>query len=338
MDIRNRPALKQLAHERLAQQTYSPGQLALIHAGIASAVLLVITALNFFLSQQVETTAGLSGMGLRSVLQTAQMVLQYASSILLPFWQIGFIFTAIGMARGVQVHPRDLAEGFRKFRPALGLMLLRGLLYGLMAIPCMYLSSIVYTFTPAGRKMMEQLIPLMESGADMAQLQTALLEQSYEQFLSTLWPVFVIFLVIYGLVAVTMFYRFRFADHLVMDNGPMGAWRALAQSSRITRKHRLTLLRLDLSFWWYYALLLLTMLISNADLLLGYLAVELPLDPGLLYLLTYALGLGAQVLLFAFAGSHMHTTIAAAYDSLLQQSSQQPKPTAPELPWQQPNA
>lgn len=335
MDIRNRHALKQYAAARLAEQTYSPRRLALIHTAVASVFLLVLSALNYFLSQQVDSAVGLSGMGLRSILQTAQMVLQYAANIAMPFWKIGFLFTAICMARGKQMQPHALTEGFRRFGPVLRLMLLRGLVYGALGLACIYLSSILYTFTPAAQKMMAYLIPFVESGTDMLQLQTALLEMPLEQLTSLIWPVFVIFGVVYGLVAAAMFYRFRLADYLIMDKPGTGALAALTLSCRLTRKNCFALLRLDLSFWWYYALHLVTVLLCYLDVLLLYFAIPLPMDAASASFLTYILGLGAQLLLFTYAGSHLHTTWAAAYDALLQQHTEKPQPNSvsKNLPW-----
>ena len=335
MDIQNRRALKAYAAGRLQEQSYSPRRLALIHTAVASAGLLIVTLLNYLLSRKVGATSGLSGIGMRSILQTIQMALQYVINIALPFWQIGFIFAAIRMARGEQAKPVSLSEGFRRFGPVLRLMLLRGLIYGGVAIACVYLSSVIFTFTPAAWKMMELLMPLVESEADMMQLQNALLEMPLDQIAGLIWPVFVIFGVLYGLICIALFYRFRLSEFLIMDRPGTGALAALTLSGRLTRKNRLRLLRLDLSFWWYYALQLLSALLCYLDVLLAYVVVDLPVDAGTASLLSYALGLGAQVLLFACAGSYVHTTQAAAYDVLLQQPVQapQPKPAPKSLPW-----
>lgn len=335
MDIRNRRALKEHAAARLTAQSYPPRRLALIHTAAASLALLAVTGLNYLLSQQVGTTSGLSGMGLRSVLQTAQMALQYAINIALPFWQIGFIFAAIRMARSEPVQPRSLAEGFRRFGPVLRLMLLRGFVYGSLAFACMYLSTMLYMVTPFAQPLLELLMPIAESGQTMEQMQEAILQLPMQDISAVMAPVFWILAVVYVLVAAPVYYRFRLADLIIMDKPGTGALAALALSSRLTRKNRFQLFRLDLSFWWYYALQLLAALLCYLDVLLSFVVIELPLDTGTAYLLSYALGLGAQMLLFTFAGSRLHTTWAAAYDVLLQQPTEvpQPKPAPKSLPW-----
>ena len=333
MDILHPRTLKKQAADRLGEQSYSPRRLALIHTAAASVLLLAVSIINYMLSQKVGTTSGLSGLGLRSILQTAQVVLQYASGILIPFWQMGFIFAAISMARTTPAEPRSLLEGFRRFGPVLRLMLLRGLIYGLLCIPCAYISSIIFTFTPFSQKAMDVFIPLMESGMDMVQMQSAVLELPTEDLTALFLPVLVIFCLVYGITLLFFFYRFRLSDYIIMDKPGTGARAALKISGHLSRKKRLALLRLDLSFWWYYVLEFLTLLVCNADGILSYLNVELPIGSAAAYLLTYALGLAAQILLFTFAGSKLHTTWAVAYDTLAAQSA----PVQPQnnTPWAQ---
>lgn len=340
MDIRNPRALKEQAAERLSTQAYPPRRLALIHTAAATLALLAVTALNYLLSKQVGATSGLSGMGLRSVLQTAQMVLQYAINIILPFWQFGFLFAALRMARSQPAQPRNLTEGFRRFGPALRLMLLRGLVYGILAFVCMYASTMIFLVTPFARPMLELLMPIAESGQTYEQMQQAMAQLPIESVYQVMTPVLVIWAVIYLLLAAPIYYSFRLSDLIIMDKPGTGALAALALSSRLSRKKRFALLRLDLSFWWYYALQIAATLLCYLDVILSYVVTELPIGADTAYFVSYILGLGAKAALFTFAGSRLHATWAVAYDTLAQQPEgiPQPKPATKDLPWDNYNA
>ena len=69
--------LKESAAQKLSEASYDPKKLVLIHTGLIVALNLAVNGLNLYLSEQIGTTGGLSGLGLRSVLQTAQTILGY---------------------------------------------------------------------------------------------------------------------------------------------------------------------------------------------------------------------------------------------------------------------
>ena len=320
MDIQNRRALKNSAARALTVQTYPPRQLALIHGAVTALAMLALAGVDFFLSQQVNNTGGLSGMGTRSVLQTIQTVMQYAVSFLLPFWQIGFLYAAIRMARGRQAQPADLAEGLRRFGPVFRLRLTRGLVFAALAIASCQVSSFVYSFTPMGQVFMEEVIrqlPASYTVEDMMLTLSKMVEgMSAQEQWQTFWPLLVFFGMIFSFVAVHTFYRFRFAEFVVMDQPRIRAIPALIRSSRMTRGIRFQVFRLDLSFWWYYLVYVLALLVGYADLLLKRMGIALPVSEDAAYFLTYGLSLLVQMILFAFAGSKLHTTWAVAYDGL----------------------
>jgi len=70
-------------------------KIAAIHAGITAGVALMVTLLQLLLSQGIGNTGGLSGLGMRSLLQTAETVLSGANTVLMPFWNVGFLFAAL---------------------------------------------------------------------------------------------------------------------------------------------------------------------------------------------------------------------------------------------------
>ena len=83
MDISNRQKLKRDAQRSLDGASYSPGKLMLIHTGVSASLALLLAVLNHVLELQIDDTAGLSGVGLRTVLQTAQSVLSLVQLVLM---------------------------------------------------------------------------------------------------------------------------------------------------------------------------------------------------------------------------------------------------------------
>jgi len=337
MDTSNPRALKDSASFRLSQATYPPRNLVLIHTGISLGAALVLALIQYYLETQIGSTGGLSGMGLRSVLETAQLTLQYALSIAMPFWNIGFIYVALQISKGEQATPKSLLEGFRRFGPVLRLQLLRGLVYFGVAIACIYASSFIFALTPLSAPLMDVFMPLMETASTMEELQLAVGQIPFNEMAQLIWPVLIIFGVLFGALAVLLFYRFRMADFVMMDRPNTSGLQALLFSGRMTRHHRMELFRLDLSFWWFYLLTALSMVASYADVILQYIAVELPVSPTVAWFGAYILGMLVQLLVYWKYYSYVKTTLAVAYEGLLQQMPEfpmpQPQPAPKKLPW-----
>jgi len=330
MDILDRRTLKDRAEERLLRQDYPPQRLALIHAGLIFLVLMAVTGINYYVNHMMNGAVGLSGMGMLSVLETVQAVLGYAVNILLPFWQMGFVFAALGLARGEQVRPAALKEGFRRFGPLLRMMLLRGLIYGGLLTLCVYVGVMIYVATPLARPLMDMMLPLAESAESIEQMQEIMWQLPQEQVMAAIAPAFIIVIPVFLLLVLPVFYRFRLADMIIMDKPGTGALAALMLSGAMTRKRRMALLRLDLSFWWYFLLQLAGVMLCY----LGFLQLKSEVS-----LIGYVLGQAVQVLVFWYAGSRFHTTWAVTYDELLRQPTQMSKhrPATQNLPWDEYN-
>lgn len=336
MDIRNRRALKDAARERLAAASYNPRTLALLHIAISAGAALLITVIDYYLSHQIADTGGLSGIGVRSVLGTVQTTLQYAQMLVLPFWEIGFIYTVLRIYRGEQVRPMSLLEGFRRFGPVLRLRILQSVMYVGAAIGCAYLSSFLFAMTPLSQPVMELLEPMLSMNVTVEQMEELMMQIPLEELIQAMMPFFVIFGVVYLAVCLLLMYRFRVADFLVMDKPRTGALMALALSTRMTRKKRWQLAKLDLSFWWFYGLQGLVLIVSYLDLILPALGIALPVSADLAWFVFYILGLLAQILLFWYSHSYVQMTRAAAYEVLCQQMEEEnPIPQQPpkKLPW-----
>lgn len=338
MDIRNRRALKQMARESLAGASCDPKKLALIHTGISVGAALVITFLGYYLNHWISGTAsGLSGMGIRRILETVQMTLQSVQGLALPFWEIGFIFVALRLWRKEPVQPKDMLEGFRRFRQVMGLRLTELCLYFGAAFGCAYAASFIFVLTPYSQKMMQYLTPFMNENATMEQVQETLMSLPMEELLAMSVPFMVIFGILFFLLFLALHYRFRLADHLLMDQPNIGAMRALFFSSQLTKKKRWALLKLDLSFWWFYLLMGVSTVVCYMDLLLPALGISLPVTSDIAALVFYVLSLVVQLVLFWQGKAYVQTTWAAAYETLCRQmeppQAPQKQPEA-KLPWE----
>lgn len=333
MDIRNRQGLKQAAASRLSQAQYSPRKLVLIHSGISLGAAVLISVLHYIITWQIDSNAGgLSGMQLRSMLETAASVLQSAYTIVSPFWQLGITYAVLCIARGRYAGPGDLLEGFRRFGPVLRLRLLQIVLYAVIAIPCVYAAAIIFSVTPWAQPLME--LAMTDAAAAM-DVQSILSSLSDAQMLQITVSIMVIFLVLYLAVLIPISYRFRMADLLIMDKPGTGAFQAMRESSRLTKGSRFQLFRLDLSFWVYYVLQVPIMLLAYADVLLPALGVTLPFSETVAYFLFYILYALAQLALNCWMYAHVATTQAVAYEALHEKAQQPPvpKPAPKNLPW-----
>lgn len=330
MDIRDRRALKSEAGQALSTASCNPRKIVLLYAGAAGVMMLLLSAFSLLLQQQIAQTGGLSGLGARTALSTVQTVLQYVGTVVLPFWNMGYLFVVLAISRGQSAAPSTLLEGFRKFGPVLRFWLLENLIFLGLAIVCFYPSMMLYLMTPLAAPLVSALEPLVPDAA-MATDPTALLEDP--AVASAMMPMLVVFLIVYLLVAAPLFYRFRMAEFALVDNPKAGAIAAFRSSFRMMRGNRLALFRLDLSFWWFYALEALTAALCYGDSILAALGVSLPLSGDWAYFLFYALGLAAQTALYFWAKNQVTVTYAKAYDALGHNPIPRPAPVPKNQPW-----
>ena len=310
MNIRDRQGLKQAAAAHLEHACYNPRKLAVIHGGLIVGVALVISLLSMALTLGMDNSGGLSGMGMRNILQTAESALQLAYTFLTPFWQVGILFAFLSIVRRQPAQPRSLLRGFARFGPVLRLMLAEALILFVLCFVAAYSSSFLcMMFSP---ELMELLTPIAEEMAkdptfDPTQM---LMQIPAQQLLSAALPMLICFGVLYLAAAVFFGFRTRFASYLVLDDPGVGAFAAIIRSFRMTHGSCGALLRLDLSFWLYYVLLALITALNYVQLL--------PADLGGAWLplvLYMAYGVGILALDW-FMRPMLEATYALAYDTL----------------------
>ncbi len=306
--------LKQSAAQALSGAGYDPGKLVLIHSGIALGASLLVAVLNFLLAQGIGGTGGLSGMGLRAILETAQSVLSMGTTLLLPFWEAGLVFAAIRWARNGSPQPQTLTHGFRRFGPVLRLMLARLVLYFLIGIACMNISSFVAVIFPAPQEFQELVMQLQtENITDMQ----ALLEQiPVDVLMDAILPTLIVFCVLYLGAAIVSAYYLRLADYIVLDEPKTGALAAMAESFRLMRGNCRRMLRLDLSYWWFFLLQAALAVLCYADILLPAVGIRLPFSEDVGFFVFYILYTLCQLALYWKYRAGIETTYAMFYSDL----------------------
>lgn len=306
--------LRSEADERLRNARYCPKKMILIHTGIVLLVSALLTAVNYLLDQQIAGTGGLSGVSTRSLLTTVQTVLQLAQSIALPFWQIGYTYYVLRLAREKDTRPADLAQGFRRFGPVLRLKLITGCIYLGIAFACLYISSTIFMFTPWGEQMM---IMLESATGDILSDEAALMEVVSTATSTFQIPILLLFLGCFLVMAAPFFYRFRMAEYWLMDHDGCGAMNALRCSRILMRGNCLNLLKIDLRFWWYFLLDGLVSVVCYGDMILELLGISLPIAPSISYFLFFGAYLLMQLGLYVWRRNEINVTYALVYQSLL---------------------
>lgn len=305
--------LKNTAADALSAAQYDPHRLSLLHSAAAVALSLVATLVNFLLTRGIDTTAGLAGIGTRTTLSMVQILLSMAISVALPFWELGLVRAGICLSRRRTADPGVLPEGFRRFGPALRLMLLKSLLCMAVAVLCLQLSTMLYLFSSLSNDFLAAAKPLIEAET----VDTA----AMESLLPYIYPLYLLFGGLTCLVLIPLLYRFRLADMAVMDDAP-GARAALRISASAMKLRRFWFFKLDLSFWWYYALSLLATAVTYGDLALK--ALQVPINEDVAFWIFYALGAAIQLVIGWRFAPLVQTTYATAYDAL--RTAPQPLP------------
>lgn len=338
MEIRDRSSLKNQARQRLECAGYDPRKLILIHTAVALGASLVVTALNYLLQTRIEDTGGLAGLGMRSILSTVQSVLSMAVSVLLPFWNLGYLGAAIRLSRGQEATPGCLTEGFFRFGPALRLMILEGLLYLAVCLAAIQLAVPLFVMTPLSEDLSLLIEELYTVNPDLLQALTMgsadmTIDPALEaRLMRAMIPLGIACAVVCLALVIPISYKLRMSRYCVMDE-KTGALAAMGRSRRMMRGNCFALFRLDLEFWWVYLCQALIGVIAYLDQLLPLVGVELPFDGTAAYFGFYLVSIAAQLALYATVMNRVQVTYAGAYDALRQQIPQPAAPAPEQNPW-----
>ena len=310
-------AILRKAKARWAQNAAQNRRVVLLHAVPALLLPLIVMAINLFLDTQLDGTGGLSGIGLRSTLQTVQAVLSTALSLLLPFWQLGLVFTAMRINAGTAAKRDDLFEGFRRWGGAFRLQLCRDFRYILKMMGGVFLGSLLFSATPLSDSLMKTITAFNEDPnfANLTSEELMVLLQEHIS-LGDLIPLYLLSTVGGLVMVVPLFYRYRLSDYVLLTEDKPRALASLYESSRLMHGNRMKLFRLDLHLWWYFLLAFLAALVSYGDLLLPLLGISLPVSPNMATAIFALVSAILQFLLYYFFRGQVETTYACVYDSL----------------------
>ena len=289
-----------------------PGRVILIHTGAILLISLLLTVADHLLNRQISTTGGLSGMGMRSVLTTVQSMLRLLQAVVLPFWQTGYTYYTLKVAQEQSAGTSNLFEGFRRFGPVLRLKVLIAGMVAILVIVCINASSILFMLTPWAAPMMQKMQTLLATNPDEQMLWDAMVAMAMEITV----PVMIIFGLCLLIGGSFLFFRFRLAERWLMDHPQGGALAALLSSHKLMKGNWKALLRIDLSFWWFYLLEVLVTVLCYGDVVLGAMGVEMTTDAFGSYILFFVLYLCAQLALYWWKRNDVAVTYAHAYLAL----------------------
>lgn len=315
MDIK---ALILQARQAVAESSCNPKKLTAIHAGVAAAAGLIVALLSYLLGTGIGDTGGLSGIGPRAVLETAQSVLSLAVSVFSPFWGLGYVAVAMRLARRESAEPRTLLTGFQIWGPALRLIVLEGLLCGAVLFVTMQMGTYLFLLSPLSAPVTALLQQAMELNiTDMTAIMELVADLDPQTQHAIAWGGMPFLVIPPLLVLIPLSYRLRLAQYLLLDQPRMGAMAAILLSFRLMKKNCLRLFIMDLRLWWFYALEGLVLLLSYGDMLLPLAGVAPESNGVLLTFLFYALALICQFGLYIWQKPQVMASYVLFYEGLL---------------------
>lgn len=312
MSIPSAKYLKKKASNRL-QSGNDPKKVVLVYAGIVALSSLVVTVVQDLLDSQISQTGGIQNIGTRSMLTTADTVLTIAQLLLVMCLTLGYTGSMLRIARGQYASPNSLKAGGERIWVLLRTRLLQMLIMTAAAFALCFLVVNVCLLTPLSNRVIAVMgtVPaeeLLSNGLALIALYSAML------------PIILIYLV--ALVPLLWYFSctYRMVDYLLIDRPQLGAFGALRESRRMMQGNMKMMLRVDLSFWWYYLLQALVSVLVYLNMVLAPFAIGLP--PEVLYWGTVVLYLAADFALRYFFSNKVAVTYALFYDSLCPKQEQ----------------
>ena len=312
MSIPSAKYLKNKASNRL-QSGNDPKKVVLVYAGIVALSSLVVTVVQDLLDSQISQTGGIQNIGTRSMLTTADTVLTIAQLLLVMCLTLGYTGSMLRIARGQYASPNSLKAGGERIWVLLRTRLLQMLIMTAAAFALCFLVVNVCLLTPLSNRVIAVMgtvsaEELLSNGLALIALYSAML------------PIILIYLV--ALVPLLWYFSctYRMVDYLLIDRPQLGAFGALRESRRMMQGNMKMMLRVDLSFWWYYLLQALVSVLVYLNMVLAPFAIGLP--PEVLYWGTVVLYLAADFALRYFFSNKVAVTYALFYDGLCPKQEQ----------------
>lgn len=233
-------------------------QLALISVGAVIAANILLLLLQTLLLHMMTDAVGLAALGKRAAFATIQSVLQFAVTIVQPFWTYGFYRVAIEIARKESPTCKSLFSGFHRFGPLLRLLIMESLIATGLVLLGSWISTMLYMMTPFAAQVIEKITPALAEAEKLTDpaAQAALMEPVMQDMIKDIWPMYLLVVLVVGAILIPWLYKLRLAPYHIMD-GENSALQAMALSKYEMYGNRFAMFRLDLHWWWYYGLLIL---------------------------------------------------------------------------------
>lgn len=324
--------IKKTAAQRLRQDSGTYRRLVRTHSGITVGVWLVLFVLSYLI-QFLAPEGGLSNLGTHTMIFAAQITLVLVGLFLTPFWETGLSYVALDFIRGRRNMTGDLTNGFRYLKSILGSMIFRGIQYVLIYLLCSYATSVVLTLLPLSQAFYQDAVTLLQEPS------------------TPLEGRMLIVAVVYGVVFASMlvflssqiFYRYRMTRYIILDGENIGGMKAANQSRVLMRGNKGKLLRLDLSFWWFYIPELLGIILPLSVLVISGLDLSLPGNWETASWIIAVFSLVLRLVVHYFAKPKLAAAYALFYEQLLKQDSEptvedataksSPKEPPKHVPW-----
>ena len=314
MNIRNGKEIRSFAAGRL-ENARNNSKIVLIYAALTLGSSVLVTLVNYVLGLQMEGLSGLSSFGKRNMLSSIRTLLPIALSLFSMCLDTGYLAAMLRMARGQYTSEQTLRLGFDRFWLLLRVSIFKAIRYTMTMFLCIYAGVMLFLVLPVSRPAMEVLAPYL---AEMSALSGELVldEVGYMQFAQAVWPAYVICGIFAAAVMVPLWYSYRMTGYIVIDKPGMRAMQILRESKQMMRKNRLSLLKLDLGYWWYHLLILLARVVCYGDAILPLLGVRLPGNGDVWYFVFMTLYYAILFAAFYFFRSRVEVGYALAYDAV----------------------
>lgn len=310
MSIPSAKYLKVKAANRL-KTGKEPQKVVLIYAAILAAAALAGNLAGYLLDGQISQAVGLQGMNTRAVLSTANVVVTIAQLLLVEGLALGYCAAMLRIARGQYASGSTLKAGLERLWLLVRTRLLEGVILTAMSFALCMVVVNIYMLTPFSNRLVLSMMPLAEAGELTTEAMLSLWSTAYQVLL----PVTVLYVV--ALIPLLWYFSavYRLVNYLLIEKPQLGALGALRESRRRMRGSKRMLLRVDLSFWWYYLLQAATTLLYPG-LILAALDVTLSVSPTVFLVAALVIYLAADFAVRYFFSNRVAVTYALFYDSL----------------------
>lgn len=311
MSIPSAKYLKVKAANRL-KTGKEPQKVVLIYAAILAAAALAGNLAGYLLDGQISQAVGLQGMNTRAVLSTANVVVTIVQLLLVEGLALGYCAAMLRIARGQYASGSTLKAGLERLWLLVRTRLLEGVILTAMSFALCMVVVNIYMLTPFSNRLVLSMVPLVEAGELTTEAMLSLWSTAYQVLL----PVTILYVV--ALIPLLWYFSavYRLVDYLLIEKPQLGALGALRESRRRMRGSKRMLLRIDLSFWWYYLLQAATKALLYPGLILAALGVTLPVSPIVFLVAALVIYLAADFAVRYFFSNRVAVTYALFYDNL----------------------